>query len=150
MKIVRLKVPPGMASLRLLEEDPPVPKAGEVLVRVRASSLNPHDDFVLNGVIPVADGRVPLSDAAGEVVACGEGVTELRAGDAVVSTFWPYWLSGDMTAAYAATFLARRLMDTRVNTRVCRPALSRELRRAAALRRRPRCLAQESRRGEGS
>ena len=93
MKIVRLKVPPGMASLRLLEEDPPVPKAGEVLVRVRASSLNPHDAFVLNGVIPVADGRVPLSDGAGEVVACGEGVTEFRAGDAVVSTFWPYWLS---------------------------------------------------------
>jgi NADPH:quinone reductase-like Zn-dependent oxidoreductase len=99
MKIVRLKVPPGMTSLRVLEEDPPVPKAGEILVRVRASSLNPHDAFVLNGVIPVADGRVPLSDAAGEVVACGEGVTEFRAGDAVVSTFWPYWLSGDMTAA---------------------------------------------------
>jgi NADPH:quinone reductase-like Zn-dependent oxidoreductase len=99
MKIVRLKVPSGMTGLRVLEEDPPAPKAGEVLVRVRASSLNPHDAFVLNGVIPVADGRVPLSDAAGEVVACGEGVTELRAGDAVVSTFWPYWLSGDMTAA---------------------------------------------------
>jgi NADPH:quinone reductase-like Zn-dependent oxidoreductase len=66
---------------------------------VRASSLSPHDDFVACGIIPAADGRVPLSDGAGEVVACGEGVTELIVGDAVVSTFWPYWLSGEMTAA---------------------------------------------------
>jgi NADPH:quinone reductase-like Zn-dependent oxidoreductase len=99
MKIVRLKAPASVASLHLLEEEPPVPKAGEVLVRLRASSLNPHDDFVVRGVIPAADGRVPLSDGAGEVLACGEGVTELSVGDAVVSTFWPYWLSGDMTAA---------------------------------------------------
>ena len=99
MRAVRLKAPASVASLRLLEEEPPVPKAGEVLVRLRASSLNPHDDFVVRGVIPVIDGRIPLSDGAGEVVACGEGVTELRGGDAVVSTFWPYWLSGDMTAA---------------------------------------------------
>jgi NADPH:quinone reductase-like Zn-dependent oxidoreductase len=33
------------------------------------------------------------------VLACGEGVAELSVGDAVVSAFWPYWLSGDMTAA---------------------------------------------------
>jgi NADPH:quinone reductase-like Zn-dependent oxidoreductase len=94
MKAVRVKAPASLASLRLLEEDSPVPRAGEVLVRLRASSLNPHDDFVVHGVIPAADGRVPLSDGAGEVVACGEGVTELSVGDAVVSTFWPSWLSG--------------------------------------------------------
>jgi len=99
MKVIRLKAPASVANLRLLEEDPPAPLAGEVLVRLRASSLNPHDDFVVRGVIPAADGRVPLTDGAGEVFACGEGVTELNVGDAVVSTFWPYWLSGDMTAA---------------------------------------------------
>jgi NADPH:quinone reductase-like Zn-dependent oxidoreductase len=99
MKVVRLKAPASIASLRLLEEDPPAPKAGEVLVRLRASSLNPHDDFVVRGVIPAADGRIPLSDGAGEVIACGESVTELSVGDAVVTVFWPYWLSGDMTAA---------------------------------------------------
>lgn len=99
MKVVRLKAPASVASLRLLEEDPPAPKAGEVLVRMRASSLNAHDDFVVRGVIPAADCRVPLSDGAGEVIALGEGVTELNVGDAVVSTFWPYWLSGEMTAA---------------------------------------------------
>ena len=99
MKVVRLKTPASVASLRLLEEDPPAPKAGEVLVRLRASSLNAHDDFVVRGIFPAADGRVPLSDGAGEVLACGEGVTELSVGDAVVSTFWPYWLSGEITAA---------------------------------------------------
>ncbi|MGH8178543.1 MAG: zinc-dependent alcohol dehydrogenase family protein [Steroidobacter sp.] len=99
MKVVRLKAPASVASLRLLEEDPPAPRACEVLVRLRASSLNPHDDFVVRGLIPAADGRIPLSDGAGEVLACGEGVTELSVGDAVVSTFWPYWVSGDMTAA---------------------------------------------------
>jgi NADPH:quinone reductase-like Zn-dependent oxidoreductase len=98
-KVVRLKASGSAASLRLLEEDPPAPRAGEVLVRLRASSLNPHDDFVVRGIIPAADGRVPLSDGAGEVIACGEGVTDLSVGDAVVSTFWPYWLSGEMTAA---------------------------------------------------
>jgi NADPH:quinone reductase-like Zn-dependent oxidoreductase len=98
MKVIRLKRPPGVANLRLFEETPPEPKAGEVLVRVRACSLNPHDDFVVRGVIPTADGRVPLTDAAGEVVACGEGVNDFAVGDAVVSTFWPYWLSGEMTA----------------------------------------------------
>ena len=98
MRVVRLKAPPGAANLRLLEEDPPVPKPGEVLVRVRACSLNPHDDFVVRGVIPAVDGRVPLSDGAGEIVACGEGVTDFAVGDAVVSTFWPFWLSGEMTA----------------------------------------------------
>jgi NADPH:quinone reductase-like Zn-dependent oxidoreductase len=99
MKVVRLKSPASVANLRVLEVDPPKPQAGEVVVRVRAASLNPHDDFVVRGIIPVADGRVPLTDGAGEVVACGEGVSGLRVGDAVVSTFWPYWLSGEMTAA---------------------------------------------------
>jgi NADPH:quinone reductase-like Zn-dependent oxidoreductase len=98
MKIVRLKAPASISDLQLREEEPPVPKPGEVLVRIRACSLNAHDDFVVRGVIPTADGRVPLSDGAGEVLALGEGVTELKVGDAVVSTFWPYWLAGDMTA----------------------------------------------------
>ena len=87
MKVVRLKAPASVASLSLLEEDPPTPKAGEVLVRLRASSISAHDDFVVRGVIPAADGRIPLSDGAGEVLVCGEGVTELSVGDAVVSTF---------------------------------------------------------------
>ena len=42
----------------------------------------------------VADGRIPMADGAGEVTAVGAGVTEFSVGDAVVSTFFPHWLSG--------------------------------------------------------
>ena len=99
MKTIRLKAPASIANLQVLDDATPTPKAGEVLVRVRANSFNPHDDFVVRGMFPVADGRVPLSDGAGEVVDCGAGVTEFSVGDSVVSTFWPYWQSGEMTTA---------------------------------------------------
>ena len=89
MKVVRLNAPPSASNLRVLEEDPPTPRPGDVLVRMRACSLNPHDDFVVRGVIPAVDGRVPLSDGAGKIVACGEGVRDFAVRDAVVSTFWP-------------------------------------------------------------
>jgi len=121
MKAVRLMVPASAANLRLVEVDPPKPQAGEVLVRVRAASLNPHDDFVVRGIIPAADGRVPLTDGAGEVVACGEGVSELRVGDAVVSTFWPYWLSGEMTASTRREIPGETL-DGYAREYVCMPA----------------------------
>jgi NADPH:quinone reductase-like Zn-dependent oxidoreductase len=97
MKVIRLKTPAGLENLRLLEETRPEPGSGELLVRVRASSLNFHDLFVIQGKIPSADGRVPLSDGAGEVVAVGDGVAEFEVGDHVVSTFYPYWQGGEMT-----------------------------------------------------
>src|SRR5207247_8008454 len=49
--------------------------------------------------IPCADGRIPMSDGAGEVIAVGDDVDELKVADTVVSTFWPYWLGGEMTSA---------------------------------------------------
>ncbi len=99
MKLVRLKAPGGLGNLKLVEEDRPEPKPGELLVRVRASSLNFHDDMVVQGKIPCADGRIPLTDGAGEVIAVGDGVEEFKVGDHVVGTFWPYWLGGEMTHA---------------------------------------------------
>jgi NADPH:quinone reductase-like Zn-dependent oxidoreductase len=90
MRRVRLSAPGGLENLKLLEEDHPEPGSGELLVRVRACSLNFHDDMVALGKIPCADGRIPLSDGAGEVIAVGDDVDEFKVGDAVVSTFWPY------------------------------------------------------------
>jgi NADPH:quinone reductase-like Zn-dependent oxidoreductase len=97
MKAVRLRAPAKASNLQLSEEAPREPGAGEIAVRIRASSLNPHDDFVVRGIIPVAEGRVPLTDGAGDVIAVGKGVSEFAVGDAVVSVFWPYWESGEMT-----------------------------------------------------
>jgi NADPH:quinone reductase-like Zn-dependent oxidoreductase len=75
-------------------EAPGAPGRGEIRVRIRASSLNYHDYLVVVGGIPTPDGRIPMSDGAGEVTAVGEGVTEFAVGDAVVSTFFPNWLDG--------------------------------------------------------
>lgn len=99
MKLVRLRAPGGLDRLDLVEEDPPQPGPGEVMVRIRACSLNMRDDFAVQGKTPLADGRVPLSDGAGDVIAVGTGVDALKPGDSVVSTFYPWWLDGDMTPA---------------------------------------------------
>ncbi len=71
------------------------PQAGEITVRLRASSLNYHDLGVVSGAMPPREQRIPMSDGAGEVIAVGEGVEEFAVGDAVVSTFFPDWLDGE-------------------------------------------------------
>lgn len=70
------------------------PGPGEVSVRWHGSSLNFHDYLVAIGGIPVNPGRVPMSDGAGEVIAVGEGVTEWKTGDRVMSLFFPNWMEG--------------------------------------------------------
>ncbi|NLC37552.1 MAG: NAD(P)-dependent alcohol dehydrogenase [Alcaligenaceae bacterium] len=75
------------------------PQAGEITVRLRASSLNYHDLGVVSGAMAPAERRIPMSDGAGEVIAVGAGVEEFAAGDHVVSTFFPDWLSGEPSAA---------------------------------------------------
>src|SRR3989304_2568343 len=99
MRLVRLRAPGGLENLKLVEEDHPKPRPGELLVRIRASSLNFHDDLVVLGKIPCADGRIPMSDGAGEVIAVGDDVDEFKVADTVVSTFWPYWLGGEKSPA---------------------------------------------------
>src|SRR5438094_10237303 len=99
MRLVRLRAPGGLENLKLVEEDHPKPRPGELLVRIRASSMNFHDDLVVLGKIPCAAGRIPMSHGAGEVIAVGDDVAEVKVADTVVSTFWPDWLGGDMTPA---------------------------------------------------
>lgn len=98
MRTMQLGQPGGLDRLRLAETAPRDPSIGEIQVRVHASSLNFHDYAVVTGMIPAADGRVPMSDGAGEVVAVGEGVTEFAVGDHVVSTFFPLWEDGELLA----------------------------------------------------
>lgn len=75
---------------------PPVPGPGEVLVRVRAASLNYRDLLIRAGRYGrgVASGVVPLSDGAGEVVATGPGVSGVAPGERVVVTFFRDWIAG--------------------------------------------------------
>jgi NADPH:quinone reductase-like Zn-dependent oxidoreductase len=87
----------------LIFEDRPVPQAGpgQVLVRVRAVSLNYRDLLVAKGLYnpKLKLPRVLGSDAAGEVVAVGEGVTSFAPGDRVVGCFMPAWETGPITDA---------------------------------------------------
>jgi len=99
MKVAAVKKPGGLTNLIIEDRPDPKPKAGEVLVRVRASSLNYHDFIVVLGGIPTPDGRIPMSDGAGEVVAVGEGVKKWKVGDKVISLFFPSWQSGQVEAA---------------------------------------------------
>ncbi|MDZ7810041.1 MAG: NAD(P)-dependent alcohol dehydrogenase [Arhodomonas sp.] len=74
--------------------EPPAPAAGEVTVRIRASSLNFHDYGVVTGATAPKETRIPMADGAGEVTAVGAEVDEFSVGDPMVSTFFPNWLDG--------------------------------------------------------
>lgn len=74
--------------------DAPAPGPGEITVALKASSLNYHDYAVVTGMIPSDQGRIPMSDGAGEVVAVGDGVTDFAVGQNVVSLFFPEWPDG--------------------------------------------------------
>lgn len=94
MKVAALKKPGGLDKIEIVDRDQPEPKAGEILVKLHASSLNYHDFVVAIGGIPAEDGRILMSDGAGEVVAVGDGVSGWKAGDAAVSLFFPRWQDG--------------------------------------------------------
>src|ERR1700674_4968216 len=100
MRVYQLDRPGSVDGLVLTERSVPSPAVSEVLVRVRASSLNFRDLMIINGQypIPVPPGRVPLSDGAGEVVAVGAGVTRFKVGDRVINSFFSNWFGGTFNA----------------------------------------------------
>ncbi|QCI63744.1 zinc-dependent alcohol dehydrogenase family protein [Phreatobacter stygius] len=91
----------GIANLREVERPIPEPRHGEVVVRVAAAALNYRDVEIIEGSyhtrfdLPL----IPLSDGVGEVVAVGEGVARVRAGDRVAGTFWQNWIAGGFDMA---------------------------------------------------
>jgi NADPH:quinone reductase-like Zn-dependent oxidoreductase/pimeloyl-ACP methyl ester carboxylesterase len=86
-------------DLARVDQVTPLPGPDEVLVRVRAVSINRRDIGVRDLSYPVggADGFTPLSDAAGEIVAVGPNVTEWKPGDRVTSAFFQAWSDGRLT-----------------------------------------------------
>lgn len=88
----------GLANLHLEETTTPQPKAGELLVKVGAVSLNFRDKAIVDGIYEphlVPKPLIPVSDAAGTVVAVGQGVTRFSIGDRVNSHLYSRWLDGE-------------------------------------------------------
>lgn len=97
MRAMIVGSPATLDTLTLAEiPDARPPGPGEVLVKLQASSLNFKDYLVATGQLPVDPGRIALCDGAGEVVAVGEGVADLAAGDPVVAVFHTRWPAGEM------------------------------------------------------
>ena len=94
MKQIQLSKPGGLENLKLTDTENPSLKDNEVLLKVHASSLNYHDLMVALGLIPTEDKRVPLSDAAGEILEVGKEVSKWTVGDKVMSMCFPNWVSG--------------------------------------------------------
>jgi NADPH:quinone reductase-like Zn-dependent oxidoreductase len=94
-------------NLTLVERREPSPGKGQVLVKVRAVSLNYRDLLIAKGLynpkIPLP--FVPFSDGAGDVVSVGEGVTRVKKGDRVAGIFMQKWLSGELTEDKAKSAL---------------------------------------------
>lgn len=111
MKAYEIISPEGIDALALAERPQPVPGPGQVLVRLRASSINYRD--LLNILDPPARGiaypRIPNSDGAGEVVEVGPVVTRFAAGDRVAGCFFQRWPAGGITAEAMASALGGAL-----------------------------------------
>jgi len=79
------------AGLRLVEKPDPSPAPGEIVVRMRAASLNYRDQAIVRGQYfggAVPRDLVPVSDGAGDVVSVGAGVSSVAVGDRVAGTFF--------------------------------------------------------------
>ncbi|MDB5424681.1 MAG: NAD(P)-dependent alcohol dehydrogenase [Phenylobacterium sp.] len=109
MRALSVSEPWGFDQIKLVEAPDPSPGPGEVLVRMRAVSLNYRDMLMVMGMYargPAVAGPItPFSDGCGIVEAVGTGVTRVKPGDRVATLFFQGWISGRPTAEKLATAL---------------------------------------------
>ena len=90
----------GIDDLQLVEAD--VPSVGEldVLVRMKASSINYRDLATIENPTPrnISFPLVPNSDGVGEVIEVGSKVTRVAVGDRVCGIFFQSWVDGEITS----------------------------------------------------
>lgn len=98
MKAMILRATTGADALEHVELPDPEPKPHEVLVRMRASSLNWRDSLIIKGGYrkqQKTENLIPLTDGAGEIVAVGADVDNWKVGDRVTTNFCPNWIAGE-------------------------------------------------------
>jgi len=108
MRLYRFGKLGNLDALKLTEAPEPRPGPGQVVVRIRACSLNHRDLNIVSGGYTshaLKPGAIPLSDGAGEVVAVGPGVTRWTAGDRVAPIFLQRWLGGELQLEYMPSAL---------------------------------------------
>ncbi len=90
----------GIKGLQCIESEMPSAGEQEVLVKVAASSINYRDLATIENPVPrnIDFPLVPNSDAVGEVVAIGSGVTRVSVGDRVCGIFFQSWIDGQISA----------------------------------------------------
>ena len=108
MQAIRITPGGGVVGLARVELPDPRPAPGEVLIRVRATSLNYRDLGIARAA---REAIVPLSDGAGEVVALGDGVTRFAVGDRVLGCFFPDWVEGEARPEYTREALGGGTRD---------------------------------------
>src|SRR6266404_4117994 len=107
MKVVEVRTTFGLDSLHVAERPEPRAGHGQVLLKMRAFSLNYRDLMVVKGTynpklrLPL----VPLSDGVGRVAELGPGVTRVKTGDRVAPSFMPKWVCGRVTEDKARSAL---------------------------------------------
>lgn len=101
MRALEVTQPWGAEQIRVVERDDPTPGHGQVLVRMKAVSLNYRDLLMINGMYSRGSGQAetitPFSDGCGVVEAVGPGVTRVAVGDRVATLFFQTWQSGRPT-----------------------------------------------------
>ena len=108
MRVYRFGKLGNLDALKLQEEAAPSPGEGQVVVRIRACSLNHRDLNIVSGSytsVAIKPGAIPLSDGAGEVTAVGEGVARWKVGDRVAPIFTQRWLGGELLPEYLPSAL---------------------------------------------
>ena len=99
MKVLEIRDAWGLDHLVAGDRPEPEPGPAEVLVAMRAASLNYRDHVMLGRGYGARSGELPLvpvSDGAGEVVAVGAEVTRVAVGDLVCPCFSQTWISGPL------------------------------------------------------
>lgn len=99
MRALQLIDAVGLGHLKVIELPDPRPGPYEVLVRMKAVSLNYRDLLMVNGVYGGATPLplTPFSDGCGVIEAVGEKVTRVAVGDRVATLFFQKWLAGAPT-----------------------------------------------------
>ncbi len=105
-------------TIALEKADDPRPGPGELVVDLRAASLNYRDLVVAQRFRDL----VPMSDGAGVISDLGTGVEGVSIGDRVVIGFMPGWVEGEFTAAKQATGLGGPGADGVLAERIVVPA----------------------------